>query len=128
MKQVISALRSRDFRLLWLSQSISVIGDGLVVVAVGLFVTRLTGNPSDVGLVLTAYVLPLVLLLLLGGVIADRLPRQAVMVVSDCARCVLHGTLALLIALRRGADLADGRHRPALRLGAGVLPAGVHRV
>jgi MFS family permease len=95
---VISALRSRDFRLLWLSQSASVIGDGLVVVAVGLFVTRLTGNPSDVGLVLTAYVAPLVLLLLVGGVIADRLPRQAVMVVSDCARGVLHGTLALLIA------------------------------
>jgi MFS family permease len=43
-------------------------------------------------------VLPLVLLLLVGGVIADRLPRQAVMVVSDCFRAVLHGTLALLIA------------------------------
>jgi MFS family permease len=95
---VISALRSRDFRLLWLSQSASVIGDGLVVVAVGLFVTRLTGHPSDVGLVLTAYVAPLVLLLLVGGVIADRLPRQTVMVVSDSARCLLHGTLALLIA------------------------------
>ena len=94
-----SALRSRDFRLLWVSQSISVIGDGLVVVAVGLFVTRLTGNASDVGLILTAYVLPLVLLLLFGGVVADRLPRQAVMVASDSARCVLHGALALLIAL-----------------------------
>jgi MFS family permease len=97
-RRVLSALRSRNFRLLWLSQSASVIGDGLVIVAVGLFVTRLTGNPSDVGLVLTAYVVPLVLLLLVGGVIADRLPRQAVMVVSDTARCVLHGTLALLIA------------------------------
>jgi MFS family permease len=95
---VISALRSRDFRLLWLSQSASVIGDGLLVVAVGLFVTRLTGNPTDVGIVLTAYVLPLVLLLLVGGVIADRLPRHAVMVVSDCSRMVLHGTLAVLIA------------------------------
>ena len=96
---VLSALRSRDFRLLWLSQSASVIGDGLVVVAVGLFVTRMTGHSSDVGLVLAAYVAPLILLLLVGGVIADRLPRQAVMVVSDTARCVLHGTLALLIAL-----------------------------
>ncbi len=95
---MISALRSRDFRLLWLSQTASVLGDGLVIVAVGLFVTRLTGNPSDVGVVLAAYVIPLVLLLLVGGVIADRLPRQAVMVVSDCFRAVLHGTLALLIA------------------------------
>jgi MFS family permease len=94
-----SVLRSRDFRLLWLGQSASVIGDGLIIVAIGLFVTRLTGDPRDVGVVLAAYVLPLVLFLLVGGVIADRLPRQAVMVAADVMRAVLHGTLALLIAL-----------------------------
>jgi MFS family permease len=94
---VLSVLRSRDFRILWLSQSVSILGDGLVVVAVGLFVTRLTGNPSDVGAVLASYMIPLVLLLLVGGVVADRLPRQVVMVVSDSIRAVLHGTLALLI-------------------------------
>ncbi len=94
---MLSALRSRDFRLLWLSQSASVIGDALVIVAIGLYVTRLTGNPSDVGFVLTAYALPLVLFILFGGVIADRLPRQAVMIAADIARAVLHGTLALLI-------------------------------
>lgn len=93
-----SALRSGNFRRLWLSQSASVIGDGLVIVAVGLFVTRLTGNPSDVGIVLSAYVIPLVLFLLIGGVVADRFPRQAVMVVTDAIRGLLHGTLALLIA------------------------------
>jgi MFS family permease len=94
-----SALQSRDFRLLWLGQSASVIGDGLIIVAIGLFVTRLTGDPRDVGVVLAAYVVPLVLFLLVGGVIADRLPRQAVMVATDLIRAVLHGTLALLIAL-----------------------------
>ena len=95
---MLSALRSRDFRLLWLSQSASVIGDALVIVAIGLYVTRLTGNPSDVGVVLTAYALPLVLFILFGGVVADRLPRQAVMIAADVVRAVLHGTLALLIA------------------------------
>ena len=90
--------RARDFRLLWLGQSVSTIGDALVLVAVGLFVTRLTGDPGDVGLVLGAYSLPLVLFVLLGGVLADRLPRRRVMVISDLVRCVLHGTLALLIA------------------------------
>jgi MFS family permease len=95
---VFSALRSRDFRLLWLSQSASVIGDALVIVAIGLYVTRLTGNPSDVGVVLAAYAVPLVLFVLIGGVIADRLPRQMVMVVTDLIRAVLHGTLAILIA------------------------------
>jgi MFS transporter len=96
---MLTVLRSRDFRLLWLGQSASVIGDGLLTVAIGLFVTRLTGDPRDVGVVLAAYVLPLVVFLLVGGVIADRLPRQAVMITSDLIRAVLHGTLALLIVL-----------------------------
>jgi len=95
---VLAPLRSRAFRLLWLGQSVSVIGDGLVIVAIGLVVTRLTGDPGDVGLVLAGYSVPLVLLVLLGGVIADRLPRQAVMVVTDTLRAVAHLTLALLIA------------------------------
>jgi MFS family permease len=95
---VLTVLRAREFRLLWLGQSASVIGDALVLVAVGLYVTRLTGDPSDVGLVLGAYSLPLVLFVLIGGVLADRLPRQRVMIVSDLVRCALHATLALLIA------------------------------
>ena len=94
---MLSVLRSRDFRLLWLGQSASVLGDGLIVVAIGLYVTRLTGDPSDVGLVLACYILPLVLFLLVGGVIADRLPRQAVMMSTDLIRAGLHGTLAVLI-------------------------------
>lgn len=94
---MISALRSRNFRLLWLGQSVSVIGDAMVIVAVGLYVTRLTGKPSDVGLVLAAYAFPMVALILIGGVIADRLPRQQVMIVTDVIRAVLHGTLAVLI-------------------------------
>jgi len=95
---VLSALRSRDFRLLWLGQSASVIGDALVVIAIGLYVTRLTGNPSDVGIVLAAYSLPLVAFVLVGGVVADRMPRQLVMLATDVVRAVLHGTLAILIA------------------------------
>jgi MFS family permease len=95
---VLAALSSRDFRLLWLGQSASVLGDGLILVAVGLYVTRLTGEPSDVGLVLAAYSLPLVALVLVGGVVADRMPRQTVMVVSDLVRCALHTVLAVLIA------------------------------
>ena len=90
-------LRSRNFRLLWLSQSVSVLGDALVVVAIGLYVTRLTGRASDVGLVLAAYTAPLLVFLLIGGVMADRLPRQLVMVSSDLVRAGLHGVLALLI-------------------------------
>ncbi len=93
-----TVLRLRDFRLLFLGQSLSTVGDALVIVAIGLYVTRLTGNPSDVGAVLTAYAGPMVVFVLLGGVLADRLPRQKVMIASDAIRAVLHGTLAVLIA------------------------------
>lgn len=92
-----SALASRDFRLLWLGQTVSMLGDGLVLVAVGLYVTRLTGDPADVGWVLGAYAAPMVLFIVLGGVVADRFRRQTVMIASDLVRMVLHGTLAALI-------------------------------
>ena len=95
---MLSVLRHRDFRLLWLGQSVSMLGDALVIVAIGLFVTRLTGNPSDVGIVLTAYSAPIVVFVLFGGVIADRLPRQLLMVGTDAVRGTLHAILAILIA------------------------------
>ncbi len=90
-------LRHRDFRLLWIAGSASMLGDGLVTVALALFVMDLTGSASDLGLVLTAYNVPLVALLVLGGVVADRLPRHLLVVCTDLARFVLHGLLALLI-------------------------------
>jgi MFS family permease len=90
-------LRHREFRLLWLARSSSVIGDAIVTVALALFVTELTGNATDLGLVLGAHALPLVGLLLVGGVWADRLPRQRVVVITDLARFALHALLAILI-------------------------------
>ncbi|HXP29117.1 MAG TPA: MFS transporter [Solirubrobacteraceae bacterium] len=90
-------LRHRDFRYLWLAQSASVIGDCIVIVAIALFVIELTGSATDLGLVLAASGLPLVVFLLLGGVWADRLPRHRVMVVTDLVRFTLHALLAVLI-------------------------------
>lgn len=90
-------LAHRDFRLLWLAQSASVIGDNIVLVALALFVVQRTGSASDLGLVLAAKSLPLVAFLLIGGVWADRLPRHRVMIVTDLARFALHALLAVLI-------------------------------
>jgi MFS family permease len=97
LRQLLRVLRHRDFRLLWLANSASVVGDRIVTVALALFVVELTGSATDLGLVLAAYSLPLVFFLLVGGVFADRLPRHLVAVVTDLVRFVLHGLLALLI-------------------------------
>jgi len=96
-RQLLRVLRHRDFRLLWLANSASVLGDGIVVVALALFVVDLTGSATDLGIVLAAYSLPLIGFLLVGGVLADRLPRHLVVVVTDLVRFVLHALLAVLI-------------------------------
>src|SRR6266480_260366 len=97
MSSYLRVLRHRDFRYLFLGQSASVIGDRAVVVAIALFVTLRTGSATDLGLVLAAQSLPLVLLLLFGGVWADRLQRHRIMVVTDLIRAGLHALLAALI-------------------------------
>ncbi|HEY0516326.1 MAG TPA: MFS transporter [Solirubrobacteraceae bacterium] len=97
LTEIRRVLRHREFRFLWLAQSSSVIGDYLVVVALALFVIQRTGSPTDLGLVLAAQALPLVVLLLVGGVWADRLPRHRVMMATDVVRFALHGLLAVLI-------------------------------
>lgn len=86
-----------DFRRLWLGQTISTIGDRMVIVVLALYVTERTGDPAQVGFVLAAWITPLVLLLLFGGVWADRLPRRQIMIASDLVRFALHGALAVLI-------------------------------
>ena len=89
-------LQERQFRLLWLGQSASTIGDRLVIPALALYVTDL-GSASDVGIVLAANAIPLLAFVLIGGVWADRLPRHRVMLVTDLVRAGLHGLLAALI-------------------------------
>jgi MFS family permease len=92
----VEALEERNFRLLWIGQTTSGLGDTLVYVALAFAVLALTGSAVDVGLVLAANALPRVVLLLVGGVWADRLPRQLVMVGCDVLNGVLQAALAIL--------------------------------
>lgn len=97
MSSYLRVLRHRNFRSLFLGQAASAVGDYVVLVALALFITRKTGSPTDVGLVLAAGSLPMVALLLFGGVWADRLPRHRLMISADAIRAVLHTLLAALI-------------------------------
>ena len=93
----LAVLRRRDFRLLFLGQGVSVLGDRMVAVALAFAVIELGGSASDVGLVLAGAWAPLVLTVLAGGVIADRTSRRAVMVTADLVRIVSQGTMAVLV-------------------------------
>lgn len=97
MSSYLRVLRHPDFRFLFAGQAASMIGDRVVVVALALFITERTGSPTTLGLVLAAQSLPLVGLLLFGGVWADRLPRHRIMIATDVTRASVHAVLALLI-------------------------------
>jgi len=91
-------LAERDFRLLWSGQAISLVGDGVLTVALAWQTLRLSSSPAALGLVLFARAGPRFLLLLVGGVISDRLPRRRVMLVADLAQALAVGAIALLAA------------------------------
>jgi MFS family permease len=92
-----TVLRHRDFRLLFWGQAASSFGSNAVAVAMAIYITRTTGSASDLGLILAAQTIPLVVLVLLGGVWSDRLPRHRMMIGSDLIRAGVHAILAVLI-------------------------------
>ena len=90
------ALRSRPFAWLWAGQTISALGDGAYTVALAWAVLDLTGSATDMGIVLVARSVPMLLFVLIGGVAADRLPRRLVMLASDAGRAVAVLAIAAL--------------------------------
>jgi MFS family permease len=93
----LGALAQRDFRNVFLASAVSQVGDQMVPVALSFAVLDLTGSVSDLGYVLAAGTIPLVALLLAGGVIADRVSRRRLMITADIARLAAEGTLAVLL-------------------------------
>ncbi|MBA2567797.1 MAG: MFS transporter [Actinobacteria bacterium] len=82
----LGALQEQRFRLLWTAQSFSSLGDSMVLVAVPFAALQIGGSPTAVGLVFAANLVPRIALMLVGGVWADRLPRQHVMIAADLIR------------------------------------------
>ena len=75
-------LANRDFRLLWLGESISVVGDQFYLIALPWLVLQLTGSAIALGTVLIVSQVPRVLLILFGGAIADRSSPRLLMLGS----------------------------------------------
>ncbi len=86
----------RDFRLLWTGMTVSLIGDGIFIVAMAWQVYELSNSPTALALVGLAWTAPMVVFLLLGGVIADRFDRRRVMILSDVIRAVAVGAMGVL--------------------------------
>jgi MFS family permease len=93
--QFARALRSRPFTLLWIGQTISVLGDAVFTIAITWEVLLLTDSATAMSLLLIAQWTPKVVLLLFGGVIADRLSRRLLMLWADAGR----GSIVIGVAL-----------------------------
>ncbi|MGZ8571022.1 MAG: MFS transporter, partial [Actinomycetota bacterium] len=94
---VLRPLRVRDFRLLWTGMTISLIGDGVYVVAVAWQVYReMDATPAAFAAVGIAWTLPQVLLLLATGALSDRMDRRHLMIAGDLIRFASIATIGLL--------------------------------
>ena len=131
----LQAFKSRDFRLLWTGQAISLLGDTAFVVALGWRTFTLTGSARSLAIVLTLQGLGLLSTVLLGGALADRYDRRTLMLVSDAARFGVIGALAVvdatghlslgtLAGLAFVEGLATGFFTPAL---GGLVPLVVEQ-
>jgi len=80
---MLEPLRIRDFALLWTGMSVSLIGDGILLVALGRQTYALSGSPSTLGWIVAAYVSPMAIVLLGGGVLTDRFERRKMMIAAD---------------------------------------------
>jgi MFS family permease len=93
----LAVLSEHNFRRFFVGQCASLLGDGVIPVALAFAVLDLTGSPADLGYVLAARSIPMVVVLLIGGVIADRFSRRRIMVTADIARFLGQTTMATLL-------------------------------
>src|SRR5437764_931236 len=92
-------LRERPFRLLFVGRTLSGVGDAVVPIALTFAVLK-HGSATDLGIVLGCEWGARVLFLLAGGVWADRLPRQLVMIGADALRAAVQALVEALEGLR----------------------------
>lgn len=94
---IVQPLRQRSFRVVWIGETVSMLGDQFYLVALPWLTLELTGSTLALGLVLMAAAIPRAALMLVGGVVSDRMDPRRVMMASSATRAVLVGVLALLV-------------------------------
>lgn len=94
---LLAPLRTRDFRLVWFGESVSLLGDQFHYVALSWLVLGLTGSGLALGTVLLAASLPRGAFLLVGGVLSDRFSPRTLMLWSNLVRAAVTSAIAVLV-------------------------------
>jgi len=94
-----SIWRNRDFLLLWIGQSVSMLGSRVSQFAFPLLVLAVTGSPAQAGLVSALGTLPYLLVTLPAGALVDRWDRRRIMLLCDLGRAVALGSIPLAFTI-----------------------------
>ncbi len=97
MKPRLGVLAEPTFRSLYFARALSLLGDGVVPLALAFAVLSLDRSATALGIVLTSSAIPRVGLILVGGVVGDRVSRRNVMLASDVLRFGSQATAAFLL-------------------------------
>ena len=134
LRDRLGALQERDFRLLFTATTITTLGDAISTIALTFAVLRtLHGSATQLGIVVAARIVASSVVLLAGGALSDRLPRNLVIVgaslVQGLAQAVTaalllsgHATVALLVVFQVIYGAGDGLVLPAE---VGLIPQTV---
>src|SRR6266545_2886675 len=93
---ILRPLRIRDFAFLWIGLTVSFIGDGVYIIAIAWQTYDLSNSPSALAAVGIAWSLPQVILLLITGVLSDRVDRRLLMIAGDVIRGAAIATIGIM--------------------------------
>jgi MFS family permease len=92
-----NVLKNYNFRLLWIGQGTSLLGDEFFMIALPWLVLKLTDDPLALGIILALVGIPRAIFMLVGGAFADKYSPRVIMLVSDILRLALTTLLAAMI-------------------------------
>lgn len=93
---IFAAFKHYNYRLWFAGQAVSLLGSWMQMVAQGIYIYELTGNSAFLGLVAFASGLPTFVLSLFGGVVADRISKRDLMVITQTTMMILAFVLSAL--------------------------------
>lgn len=98
LQRTFASFRVRNFRLYFIGQGLSLCGTWMQTIGLSWLVLKLTHSGTQLGLVIAAQFLPILLFGVWGGVLADRLPKRRVLYVTQSISGLLALTLGILVA------------------------------
>jgi len=96
LPRIVEPLRHRDFRLLWTGQTLTLLGSFVSNIAYPFQVLQLGGSALELGAFVSAFTGASLVFLLLGGAVADRVPRRTLIIVTELVSGLTVGLMAIL--------------------------------